>query len=195
MAVVRFSRPNRARSVWKTRGVPESRGRRSQLGPVGVSLSTLLSQVGTVIVSHCHGVDTELAQGPSNWTACGLIFPKRNKPPGSSSGSLWKGSETGTRRCPGCHQGDRAAADLQGQVVPAPVGGHRGRHRAPGPQVDHRPCRGGTAGPAAACAPAADGEEEGMVHPVGAEAEHQRQLRAQGRWGRRRVRGAWSRLE
>lgn len=28
--------------------------------------------------------------------------------------------------------------------------------------------------------PAADGEQEGMVHPVGAEAEHQRQLRAQG---------------
>lgn len=27
---------------------------------------------------------------------------------------------------------------------------------------------------------AADGEEEGMVHPVGAETQHQRQLRAQG---------------
>lgn len=28
VAVVRFSRPNRARSVWKTRGVPESRGKK-----------------------------------------------------------------------------------------------------------------------------------------------------------------------
>lgn len=28
VAVVRFSRPSRARSVWKVRGVPESRGRK-----------------------------------------------------------------------------------------------------------------------------------------------------------------------
>lgn len=53
-------------------------------------------------------------------------------------------------------------------------------HGAPRPQVEDRAAGEKLQAQLQLAFPAAHGEEEGMVHPVGAEAQHQRQLRAQG---------------
>lgn len=53
-------------------------------------------------------------------------------------------------------------------------------HRAPGPQVEDRLAGEKLQTQLQLVFPAADGEEEGMVHPMGAEAQHQSQLCAQG---------------
>lgn len=53
-------------------------------------------------------------------------------------------------------------------------------HRLPGPQVDEGPAGEELQAQLQPMLPTADGEEEGMVHTVGAETQHQRQLPAQG---------------
>lgn len=87
----------------------------SQLGPVRVSLSTLLSQVGTVIVSDLrHRVDTELAQGTFKLDRVRVHLPKEE---GALGVEGWVLGERQRDRHPvlpaGCHQGDRAATELQ----------------------------------------------------------------------------------
>lgn len=68
-------------------------------------------------------------------------------------------------------------------MVPAPIVHVQVEgHRAPGPQVDDRLAGEELQAQLQLVLPAADGEEEGMVHPMGAEAQHQRQLCAQGGW-------------
>lgn len=53
-------------------------------------------------------------------------------------------------------------------------------HRLPRPQVDEGPAREELQAQLQPVLPAADGEEEGMVHAVGTETQHQGQLPAQG---------------
>lgn len=129
-----------------------------------------------------HGVDTELAQGPLELDCMRAHLPKEEQAIRVERWVPVERQRDGHPALPtGCHQGDRAAAELQGQVVPAPVVDIEVEgHRTPGPQVDHSLAGEELQAQLQLALPAADGEEEGMVHPVGAEAEHQRQLRAQG---------------
>ena len=129
-----------------------------------------------------HGVDTELAQGPLELDRVRAHLPKEEQAVRVERWVPVERQRDGHPVLPaGRHQGDRAAAELQGQVVPAPVVDVEVEgHGAPGPQVDHSLAGEELQAQLQLALPAADGEEEGMVHPVGAEAEHQRQLRAQG---------------
>lgn len=129
-----------------------------------------------------HGVDTELAQGPLELDRVRAHLPKEEQGVRVERWVPVERQRDGHPVLPaGRHQGDRAAAELQGQVVPAPVVDVEVEgHGAPGPQVDHSLAGKELQAQLQLALPAADGEEEGMVHPVGAEAEHQRQLRAQG---------------
>lgn len=129
-----------------------------------------------------HGVDTELAQGPLELDCMRAHLPKEEQAIRVERWVPVERQRDGHPALPtGCHQGDRAAVELQGQVVPAPVVDIEVEgHRTPGPQVDHSLAGEELQAQLQLALPAADGEEEGMVHPVGAEAEHQRQLRAQG---------------
>lgn len=129
-----------------------------------------------------HGVDTELAQGPLELDRVRAHLPKEEQAVRVERWVPVERQRDGHPVLPaGRHQGDRAAAELQGQVVPAPVVDVEVEgHGAPGPQVDHSLAGKELQAQLQLALPAADGEEEGMVHPVGAEAEHQRQLRAQG---------------
>lgn len=129
-----------------------------------------------------HGVDTELAQGPLELDRVRAHLPKEEQAVRVERWVPVERQRDGHPVLPaGRHQGDRAAAELQGQVVPAPVVDVEVEgHGAPGPQVDHSLAGEELQAQLQLALPAADGEEEGMVHPMGAEAEHQRQLRAQG---------------
>lgn len=129
-----------------------------------------------------HGVDTELTQGTFKLDCVWAHLPKKEH---ALRVKRWVPVERQRDRHPvlpaGRHQGDGAAAELQGQVMPVPVVHVEVEgHGAPGPQVDD--CLAGEELQAQLqlVLPAADGEEEGMVHPVGAEAQHQCQLCAQG---------------
>lgn len=129
-----------------------------------------------------HRVDTELAQGAFKLDRMRAHLAKKEQ---ALRVERWVPVERQRDRHPalpaGRHQGDRAASELQGQVVPAPIVHVEVEgHRAPGPQVDHCLAREELQAQLQLVLPAADGEEEGMVHPVGAEAQHQRQLWAQG---------------
>lgn len=91
-------------------------GEGSQLGPVCVSLSTLLFQEGTVIVSNLrHRVDTELAQGTFKLDRVEAHLPKEK---GALGVKCWVPVESQRGRHPalptGCHQGNCAAMELQG---------------------------------------------------------------------------------
>ena len=129
-----------------------------------------------------HGIDTELAQGPLELDRLRAHLPKEEQAVRVKRWVPVERQRDGHPALPaGRHQGDRAAAELQGQVVPAPVMDVEVEgHGAPGPQVDHSLAGEELQAQLQLALLAADGEEEGMVHPVGAEAEHQRQLRAQG---------------
>lgn len=153
------------------------------MGPVHVGLSTRPPQVGAVIVSDLrHRVDTELAQGTFELDRVRAHPPEEE---GALGVECWVPVESQRDRHPALparrHQGDRAATELQGQVVPAPVVHVQVEgHGTPGSQVDDRLAGEELQAQLQLVPPAADGEEEGMVHPMGAEAQHQRQLCAQG---------------
>lgn len=149
----------------------------SQLGPVHVSLSTLLSQVGTVIVSDLrHRIDTELAQSTFKLNC---VWTHLSQEEGALRVKHWVPVESQWDRHPalptGCHQGDCAATELQGEVVPAPIMYVKVKgHGAPGPQVDDRLAGEELQTQLQLMLLATDREEESMVHPVGTEAQHQR---------------------
>lgn len=156
----------------------------SQLGPVQASLCTLLPQVGAVIVSDPrHGVDTELAEGPFELDSTGAHLPKEEGALRVKRGIPVEGQRDRHPALPaGRHQSDRAATELEGQVVPATIVHVQVEgHGAPRPQVDHGLAGEELQAQLQLMPAAADGEEEGVVHPVGAETQHQSQLRAQGR--------------
>lgn len=88
----------------------------SQLGPVRVGLSTLLSQVGTVIVSDLrHRVDAELAQSTFKLD-CVRAHPSKEE--GALGVKRRVPVESQRDRHPalpaGRHQGDCAPTELQG---------------------------------------------------------------------------------
>lgn len=129
-----------------------------------------------------HRVDTELAQGAFKLDRVWVHLPKEE---GALGVEGWVFVERQRDRHPALparrHQGDSAAPELQGEVMPAPVVHVEVKgHGAPGPQVDDRLAGEELQAQLQLVLPAADGEKEGMVHPVGAEAQHQRQLCAQG---------------
>lgn len=139
--------------------------------------------MAAVIVSDLrHGVDAELAQGTFKLDRTGAHLSQQEGTPRVERRVPAERQRDRQAALPaGRHQGDRAATQLQGQVVPAAIMHVQVEgHGAPGPQVDDRLAREKLQAQLQLVLPAADGEQEGMVHPVGAEAEHQRQLRAQG---------------
>ncbi|KAK2109287.1 hypothetical protein P7K49_014452 [Saguinus oedipus] len=156
---------------------------RSQRGLVCASLSALLPQVGTVIVSNLHHrVDTELAQSTFKLDCVQAHLPKEEGAPGVKCRVPVERQQDRHPALPtGRHQSDCVSPELKGQVVPAPIVHVEVEgHREPGPQVDDHLAGEELQAQLQLVLPAADGEEEGMVHPLGAEAQHQRQLCAQG---------------
>lgn len=129
-----------------------------------------------------HGVDAELAEGTFELDSTGAHPPKEEGAPRVKRGIPAEGQRDRHPALPaGRHQGDRAATELEGQVVPATVVHVQVEgHGAPGPQVDHGLAGEELQAQLQRMPAAADGKEEGVVHPVGAEAQHQGQLRAQG---------------
>lgn len=129
-----------------------------------------------------HRVDTELAQGAFKLDRMWVHLPKEE---GALGVKGWVLVERQRDRHPALparrHQGHSAAPELQGKVMPAPIMHIEVKgHGAPGPQVHDRLAGEELQAQLQLVLPAADGEKEGMVHPVGAEAQHQRQLCAQG---------------
>lgn len=129
-----------------------------------------------------HRVDTELAQGTFKLDRVRVHLPKEE---GALGVEGWVLGERQRDRHPALptrrHQGDSAATELQGEVMPAPVVHVEVQgHRAPRPQVEDRLAGEELQAQLQLALPAADSKKEGMVHPVGAEAQHQRQLCAQG---------------
>lgn len=129
-----------------------------------------------------HGVDTELAQSTFKLDCMRVHLSKEEGAPGVECRVPVERQQDRHPALPaGGHQSDCAASELEGQVVPAPVVHVEVEgHRTPGPQVDDRLAGEELQAQLQLVFPAADSEEEGMVHPVGAEAQHQRQLCAQG---------------
>lgn len=129
-----------------------------------------------------HRVDTELAQGAFELDRVRAHPPQEEGALGVQRGVPVESQRDRHPALPaGRGQRDRAAAELQGQVVPAPVVHVQVEgHGTPGSQVDDRLAGEELQAQLQLVLPAADGEEEGMVHPMGAEAQHQRQLCAQG---------------
>lgn len=147
--------------------VPGEEG--SHLGTVCVHLSAPLSQVGTIIMSHLrHGVNAELAERTFELGSTRAHLPQEKGALGVKHGVPMRRQRDRYPVLPtGCHQCDRAATQLQGQVVPTPVMHIQVEgHRLPGPQVDKRPAREELQTQLQPVLPAADGEEEGMVHTV-----------------------------
>lgn len=139
--------------------------------------------MGTVIGSDLrHGVDTELAQGTFKLHRVGVHLPEEEGALGVECRVLVERQRDRHPALPARrHQGGGAAPELQGEVMPAPVVHVEVEgHRAPRPQVEDRLAGEELQAQLQLVLPAADGKKEGMVHPVGAEAQHQRQLRAQG---------------
>lgn len=123
-----------------------------------------------------HRVDTELAHSTFKLDR---MWAHLSEKEGAFRVKHWVPVESQWDKHPalptGRHQGDCAATKLQSQVVPAPIVHVEVEgHGAPGPQVDD--CLAGEELQAQLqlVLPAADSEEEGMIHPVGAEAQHQR---------------------
>lgn len=115
-----------------------------------------------------HGVNTELAEGTFE-----LDSPRVHLPQEEGALGVERGVPRGRQRDrypvlpASCHQCDRAAAQLQGQVVPTPIMHIQVEgHRLPGPQVHKCPAREELQAQLQPVLPAADGEEEGMVHTV-----------------------------
>lgn len=129
-----------------------------------------------------HRVNAELAQGPFELDRVWVHLPKEEGALGVEGWVLVERQRDGHPALPARrHQGGSAAPELQGQVMPAPVVHVEVKgHGAPRPQVEDRAAGEKLQAQLQLAFPAAHGEEEGMVHPVGAEAQHQRQLRAQG---------------
>lgn len=129
-----------------------------------------------------HREDTELTEGTFKLDGVQAHLPKEEGALGVERGVPVERQRDRHPAPPtGRHQGDRAAAELKRQVVPAPIVHIEVEgHGAPGTQVDNRPAGEELQAQLQPVLPAADSEKEGMVDPVGAEAQHQRQLRAEG---------------
>lgn len=147
--------------------VPRKEG--SHLGTICVHLSAPLSQVGTVIVSNLHHrVDAELTECAFKLDSTGVYLPQEKGALG-----VKHGVPTGRQwdRYPvlptGCHQCDCAATQLYCHLVPAPIMHIQVEgHGLPRPQVDDCPAGEELQTQLQPVFPAADGEEEGMVHTV-----------------------------
>lgn len=97
--------------------------------------------MGTVIVSDPrHRVDAELAQGAFKLDRVGVHLPEEERALGVERRVPVERQWDRHPALPaGRHQGDRAATELEGQVVPAPIVHVEVKgHGAPGSQVDHR---------------------------------------------------------
>lgn len=130
----------------------------------------------------CHWDDTELTEGTFKLDSVRAHLPKEEGALGVKHGvSVERQRDRHPVLPTGRHQGDHAVAELECQVVPAPIMNIKVEgHRVPGPQVDDGPAGKELQAQLQPVLPAVDSKEEGMVDPVGAEAQYQCQLRAEG---------------